>query len=149
MGFSFHFSHSAHVAEVAEVSVDANKNVTIHKVTAAVDIGPVINMSGALKQIEGGVLDGISSMLGLEITMQNGIVEQQNFHQYNILRMKNAATEIDAHFIQSDNHPTGLGEPCLPPVASAVCNAIFAATGHRIRTLPITKEGFSVQSINS
>ncbi|MGY8788702.1 MAG: molybdopterin cofactor-binding domain-containing protein [Pseudomonadales bacterium] len=149
MGFSFHFSHSAHVAEVAEVSVDVNRNVTIHKVTAAVDIGPVINMSGALKQIEGGVLDGISSMLGLEITMQNGVVEQQNFHQYNILRMKNAATVIDAHFIQSDNHPTGLGEPCLPPVASAVCNAIFAATGHRIRTLPITKEGFSVQSINS
>jgi isoquinoline 1-oxidoreductase beta subunit len=149
MGISFHFSHAGHVAEIAEVSVDANKNVTIHKVTAAVDIGPVINMSGALKQIEGGVLDGISSMLGLEITLQNGVVEQQNFHQYNILRMKNAATEIDAHFIQSDNHPTGLGEPCLPPLASAVCNAIFAATGHRIRTLPITKEGFSVQSISS
>ena len=149
MGISFHFSHAGHVAEIAEVSVDANRNVTIHKVTAAVDIGPVINMSGALKQIEGGVLDGISSMLGLEITLQNGVVEQQNFHQYNILRMKNAATEIDAHFIQSDNHPTGLGEPCLPPLASAVCNAIFAATGHRIRTLPITKEGFSVQSINS
>jgi len=144
MGFSFHFSHAAHVAEVAEVSVDANRKLTVHKVTAAVDIGPIINMSGALKQIEGGILDGISSLRDLEITTRNGVVQQQNFHQYNILRMKDAATQIDAHFIQSDNHPTGLGEPCLPPLASAVCNAIFAATGHRIKTLPITKEGFTV-----
>ena len=144
MGLAFHFSHAGHVAEVAEVSVDANRKVTIHKVTAAVDIGPIINMSGALKQIEGGILDGISSMRELEITMREGVVQQNNFHQYNILRMKEAATKIDAHFIQSDNHPTGLGEPCLPPLAPAVCNAIFAATGHRIRSLPISKDGFTV-----
>lgn len=144
LGFAFHFSHAGHVAEVAEVSVDANKKVTIHKVTAAVDIGPVINMSGALKQIEGGVLDGLSSMRELEITTRNGVVQQNNFHQYNILRMNNAATEIDAHFIQSDNHPTGLGEPALPPLAPAVCNAIFAATGHRVRSLPMSKEGFTI-----
>jgi len=83
-------------------------------------------------------------MRELEITMREGVVQQNNFHQYNILRMKEAATKIDAHFIQSDNHPTGLGEPCLPPLAPAVCNAIFAATGHRIRSLPISKDGFTV-----
>lgn len=144
MGIAFHFSHSGHVAEIAEVSVDSNNKVSIHKVTAALDIGPVINMSGALKQVEGGVLDGISTLAGLEVSLKNGVVQQDNFHQYPILRMKNASTEIQAHFIQSDNHPTGLGEPAFPPLAAAVCNAIFAATGKRVRSLPITKEGFLV-----
>ena len=144
MGIAFHFSHAGHVAEVAEVSVDSNNKVTIHKVTAAVDIGPVINMSGALKQVQGAVLDGISTLAGLEVTMKDGVVQQDNFHQYTILRMKNAGTEIDAHFIQSDNHPTGLGEPALPPLMPAVCNAIFAVTGKRVRQLPITREGFFV-----
>jgi len=142
MGIAFHFSHAGHVAEVAEVSVDANNMVTIHRVTAAVDIGPVINMSGAIKQVQGAVFDGISSLAGLEITMKDGVVQQDNFHQYNLLRMKNARTEIDVHFIQSDFHPTGLGEPALPPVMPAVCNGIFAVTGRRVRALPITKEGF-------
>ena len=144
MGIAFHFSHAGHVAEVAEVSVDSNNKVTIHKVTAAVDIGPVINMSGALKQVQGAVLDGISTLAGLEVTLKDGVVQQDNFHQYTILRMKNAGTEIDAHFIQSDNHPTGLGEPALPPLMPAVCNAIFAVTGKRVRQLPITREGFLV-----
>jgi isoquinoline 1-oxidoreductase beta subunit len=144
MGIAFHFSHAGHVAEVAEVSVDSNNKVTIHKITAAVDIGPVINMSGALKQVQGAVLDGISTLAGLEVTLKDGVVQQDNFHQYTLLRMKNAGTEIDAHFIQSDNHPTGLGEPALPPLMPAVCNAIFAVTGKRVRQLPITSEGFLV-----
>jgi isoquinoline 1-oxidoreductase beta subunit len=144
MGIAFHFSHAGHVAEVAEVSVDSNNKVTIHKITAAVDIGPVINMSGALKQVQGAVLDGISTLAGLEVTLKDGVVQQDNFHQYTLLRMKNAGTEIDAHFIQSDNHPTGLGEPALPPLMPAVCNAIFAVTGKRVRQLPITREGFFV-----
>lgn len=144
MGIAFHFSHAGHVAEVAEVSVDSNNKVTIHKITAAVDIGPVINMSGALKQVQGAVLDGISTLAGLEVTLKDGVVQQDNFHQYTLLRMKNAGTEIDAHFIQSDNHPTGLGEPALPPLMPAVCNAIFAVTGKRVRQLPITREGFLV-----
>ena len=141
LGIAFHFSHNGHVAEVAEVSVDANKKVTVHRVTAAVDIGPVINLSGAEKQVQGAVLDGISTLRGLEITMRDGVVQQDNFHQYNILRMKDAVTVIDAHFIQSDFHPTGLGEPALPPLMPAVCNGIFAVTGIRVRKLPITKEG--------
>ena len=82
-------------------------------------------------------------MLGLEITMENGSIEQSNFHQYPILRMP-AHPKVEVHFIQSDHPPTGVGEPALPPVAPAICNAIFAASGHRVRTLPLTKEGFSV-----
>ncbi len=144
MGIAFHFSHNGHVAEVAEVSVDANNKVTIHKITAVADIGPVINLSGAIKQVQGAVLDGISTLAGLEITLRDGVVQQDNFHQYNLLRMKNAGTEIDVHFIQSDFHPTGLGEPALPPLMPAVCNAIYAATGRRVRELPITREGFLV-----
>jgi isoquinoline 1-oxidoreductase beta subunit len=82
-------------------------------------------------------------MLGLEITMEEGLVQQSNFHNYSVLRIKNAP-DVEVHFIQSDFAPTGIGEPGLPPIAPAIGNAIFAATGHRIRTMPISKEGFSV-----
>jgi isoquinoline 1-oxidoreductase beta subunit len=142
MGLAFHFSHAGHIAEVAEVSVDANKRIRVHRVVVASDIGPIVNMSGANNQCEGAVIDGFSTMLGLEITMENGRVEQSNFHQYPILRMA-AQPKVEVHFIQSDNPPTGVGEPALPPVAPAICNAIYAAIGHRVRTLPLTKEGFS------
>jgi isoquinoline 1-oxidoreductase subunit beta len=143
MGLAFHFSHAGHIAEVAEVSVDANKRIRVHRVVVASDIGPIINMSGANNQCEGAVIDGFSTMLGLEITMENGRVEQSNFHQYPILRIA-AQPKVEVHFIQSENPPTGVGEPALPPVAPAICNAIYAAIGHRVRTLPLTKEGFSV-----
>jgi len=143
MGLAFHYSHAGHVAEVAEVSVDENRRVRLHRMVVVSDIGPIVNMSGAKNQCEGAVVDGYSTMLGLEITMENGRVEQSNFHQYPILRIANHP-QVEVHFIQSDNPPTGVGEPALPPVAPAICNAIFAATGHRVRTLPLTKEGFSV-----
>jgi len=144
LGLAFHFCHAAHVAEVAEVSVDANKKLIVHKVTAAVDIGtPVINLSGATAQVEGSIIDGLSTMLGLEITMEDGRMQQSNYHQYPMLRIANAPA-VAVHFIQSDFAPTGVGEPALPPLAPAIGNAIFAATGHRIRTMPISKEGFSV-----
>ncbi len=142
MGLAFHFSHAGHFAEVAEVSV-TNKRVRLHRVVVAGDIGPIVNMSGARNQCEGAVIDGYSTMLGLEVTMENGRIEQSNFHQYPILRMPNHP-QVEVHFIQSDNPPTGVGEPALPPVAPAICNAIFAATGQRVRTLPLSKEGFSV-----
>ena len=143
MGLAFHFSHAGHFAEVAEVSVDANKRMRLHRMVVAGDIGPIVNMSGANNQCEGAVIDGFSTMLGLEITMENGRIEQANFHQYPILRMPDHP-KVEVHFIQSDNPPTGVGEPALPPVAPAICNAIYAAIGHRVRTLPLTKEGFSV-----
>ena len=141
LGLAFHFSHAGHFAEVAEVSVSQSKQLTVHEVTVAADIGPVINLSGAENQCQGSVMDGLSVMLGQEITMEQGRIQQSNFDTYPLLRMPSAPT-VNVHFIQSDNPPTGAGEPALPPLAPAVCNAIFAAIGHRVRTLPLTKEGF-------
>ena len=146
LGLAFYFSHAGHFAEVADVSVDANRRVTVHKVTVAADVGPVINMSGAETQVQGAVIDGLSTMLGLEITMEQGRVQQANFDSYPILRMARAP-EVEAHFIQSEFPPTGLGEPALPPLAPAVCNAIFTATGHRVRQLTLMRENFTVASL--
>jgi isoquinoline 1-oxidoreductase beta subunit len=143
LGLAFFFSHQGHFAEVADVSVEANRRVTVHKITVAADVGPVINMSGAETQVQGAVIDGLSTMLGLEITMEQGRVQQVNFPDYPILRMAKAP-EVEPWFIQSDFPPTGLGEPALPPLAPAVCNAIFTATGHRIRQLPLMRENFTV-----
>lgn len=144
LGLAFYYSHAGHFAEVAEVSVDANKKLTLHKVTVAGDVGQIVNMSGALNQSEGCVIDGFSTMMGLEIGFENGRVTQSNFHQYPILRINKSPPVIETHFIQSDFPPTGIGEPALPPLMPAVVNAIYAATGHRVRTLPLTKEGYSV-----
>lgn len=143
LGLSFYFCHAAHVAEVAEVSVDANKKLTVHKVWVAADVGPIINMSGALSQVEGSVIDGLSTMMGQKITMENGQIQQSNFHQYPVLRIEDAP-EIEVHFVQSDYAPTGLGEPALPPLAPAVGNAIFAATGARVRKMPLSDLGYSI-----
>lgn len=143
LGLAFHFSHAAHIAEVAEVSVDANRKLTVHNVTVAVDIGPIINMSGATSQVEGAVIDGLSTMAAQKITMEDGRIQQSNFHDYKILRMP-SSPKVDIHFIQSDHAPTGIGEPALPPLAPAVGNAIFAATGHRVRRMPLSEEGYTV-----
>ncbi|MYE80426.1 MAG: xanthine dehydrogenase family protein molybdopterin-binding subunit [Gammaproteobacteria bacterium] len=143
LGLAFYFSHAGHVAEVAEVSVDAEKKIKVHRVTVAADVGPIVNLSGAENQLEGSVIDGLSTMAGLAVTFENGRVEQSNFDAYPMLRMPETP-EVDVHFVASDFPPSGLGEPALPPLAPAVCNAVFAATGHRIRTLPISEEGFSI-----
>jgi isoquinoline 1-oxidoreductase beta subunit len=143
LGLAFQYSHSGHFAEVAEVSVDKDKRIKLHRMVVAGDIGPIVNMSGAANQCEGGVVDGFSTMMGLEITMENGRIEQSNFHQYPLLRMA-SHPKVEVHFIQSEHPPTGVGEPALPPVAPAICNAIYAAIGHRVRTLPLTKERFSI-----
>ncbi len=143
LGLAFHFSHAGHFAEVAEVSVEDNKKLTVHKVTVAADVGPIVNLSGAENQCQGAVIDGFSTMLGLEVSIENGRVQESNFDQYPLLQLAHAP-EVDVHFIQSDFPPTGLGEPALPPVAPAICNAIFAASGHRVRELPLSREGFSV-----
>ena len=143
LGLAFYFCHAAHVAEVAEVSVSASKKLRLHRVTTAVDVGPIVNRSGALNQVQGAIMDGYSAMIGQKITMEAGRVQQTNLHQYPVLRIA-AAPEIDVHFIESDHAPTGLGEPGLPPLAPAVANAIFAATGERVRSMPLIEQGFSV-----
>jgi isoquinoline 1-oxidoreductase subunit beta len=141
-GIAFHFSHQGHFAEVAEVSVDKSKKVTVHKMTVVGDIGPIVNLSGAENQCQGCIVDAIST-LGLEVTFEKGRIEQTNFDRYQVGRIA-VAPEVDVHFIDSNYPPTGVGEPAFPPAAPAICNAIFAATGTRIRTLPITKQGFSI-----
>ncbi len=142
-GLAFYFCHAAHIAEVAEVSVDADRNFHVKKVTVAVDVGPIINMSGAIGQVQGSVIDGLSTMAMQQITMENGVIQQDNFHQYPVMRIA-SAPEVDVHFIQSDNPSTGLGEPALPPLAPAVTNAIYSATGIRIRSMPLSEEGFNL-----
>ncbi len=143
LGMAFYFCHAAHIAEVAEVTVDADRNLHIDNVTVAVDVGPIINMSGATSQVEGSVIDGISTMMTQKITMEEGQIQQSNFHDYEVMRIGQTPS-VDIHFIQSENHPTGLGEPALPPVAPAVANAIFSATGHRIRKMPFAEEGYTL-----
>jgi isoquinoline 1-oxidoreductase beta subunit len=143
LGLAFYFSHAGHIAEVADVSVGADKRIKVHRVTVAADVGPIVNRSGAENQCQGCVVDGLSTMLAQAVTHEGGRVRETNFDRYPLLRMPNAP-EVDVHFIESDFAPTGLGEPALPPLAPAVCNAIFAASGHRIRRLPIAEEGFTV-----
>ena len=143
LGLAFYFCHAAHVAEIAEVSVDADRNFRVDKVTVAVDVGPIMNMSGALSQVQGSVIDGLSTMAAQQITMKNGVIQQDNFHQYPVMRIA-STPDIDVHFLQSDNPPTGLGEPALPPLAPAVTNAIFAATGDRIRSMPLSDLGYKL-----
>jgi isoquinoline 1-oxidoreductase beta subunit len=143
LGIAFSCAYGGHVAEAVELSVDAKKHITIHKVTAVIDIGPIINMSSAENQVQGGVIDGLSTAMGLEIGVEKGRIQQTNLDGYPILRMR-SAPPVDVHFIQSDFRPSGLGEPCLPPLAPALSNAIFAATGERVRTMPFKRVGYTI-----
>jgi isoquinoline 1-oxidoreductase beta subunit len=143
LGLAFHFSHAGHFAEVADVSVDANKKVKVHKVWVAADIGPVVNLSGAENQCQGSVVDALSTAMGLKITFEGGQAEQSNFHQYPLVRI-DKAPEVDVTFVESQYPPTGCGEPAFPPAAPAIANAIFTATGQRIRTMPFSTEGYSL-----
>ncbi len=138
-GVAFHFSHRGYFAEVANVTVDASGTLKIDKVWVVGDIGRhIINPGNAISQVQGSVLDGIASLLAQEITIEKGRAVQGNLDTFPLLRI-NQTVPVDVHFVLSDTPPTGIGEPALPPVVPAVCNAIFAATGTRIRSLPLTK----------
>jgi isoquinoline 1-oxidoreductase subunit beta len=142
MGIGFHYSHRGYFAEVAEVTVSANKKIKVNKVWVAGDIGSHIINPGASENLtQGAVVDGMSEMLQ-EITLKNGRVVQTNFHQHPLVKMSQTPP-IEVYWVKSNNPPTGLGEPALPPILPAIANAVFTATGERIRTLPMTKQGFS------
>jgi isoquinoline 1-oxidoreductase beta subunit len=143
LGLAWAFSYGGHVAEAVELSVDDKKHITVHKIIVVADVGPVINLSGAENQAQGGAIDGLSTAMGLEISMEEGRVQQANFGNYPVLRIR-SAPPVEVHFIQSDFRPTGLGEPGLPPLAGALGNAIFAATGVRVRSMPLRKLGYTI-----
>ncbi|MBU6297536.1 MAG: molybdopterin-dependent oxidoreductase, partial [Alphaproteobacteria bacterium] len=137
LGVAVYYSHLGYTAEVAEVAVAAGGAVKINKVWVACDIGSqVVNPIAAENMAQGAVLDGFGEALNQKIVVKDGRVVNENFDTFSPLRLSQAPP-VEVHFVKTDNPPTGLGEPPLPPAIPALCNAIFAATGKRVRSLPI------------
>jgi isoquinoline 1-oxidoreductase beta subunit len=143
MGVGMHFSHLGYFAEVVQATVAKDGTLKVDKVWIAGDIGSqVINASHSENQAQGAALDGIAEALAQEITIEKGRTVQANFNNFSLLRLRQACP-VEVTFLKTDNPPTGLGEPALPPVIPALCGAIFAATGKRIRSIPLSKQDLS------
>jgi isoquinoline 1-oxidoreductase subunit beta len=135
-GIAFMEGYTSHIAQVAEVSVESGR-LRVHKITCVIDCGQTVNPRIVESQLESGIVYGLSAALWGDITLRGGRVQQRNFNDYRVLRL-NETPQIDIHIIPSDAPPGGIGETGVPPVAPAICNAIFAATGKRLRSLPIS-----------
>jgi len=143
-GIAFHFSHRGYIAQVAEVTVSKDGKLKVDRVVVSTDIGAqIVNLSGAENQVQGSVVDGLGALTFQELNIEKGRIVQSNFGDYPMIRIADAPTRVDVHFLKTDNPVTGLGEPALPPLAPAVCNAIFAATGIRVRQLPLLRTDLS------
>ncbi|MBY0378090.1 MAG: molybdopterin-dependent oxidoreductase, partial [Gammaproteobacteria bacterium] len=131
-------------AQVAEVTVSKEGHLKVDRVVVVTDIGAqIVNLSGAENQVQGSVLDGLSTLLYPSLDIQGGRVVQGNFHDYPMLRIGESPSKVEVHFLKTPYPVTGLGEPALPPLAPAICNAIFAATGKRVRQLPLSRTDLS------
>lgn len=137
VGIASHFTFGGYGAHAVEVSVSKSGKLTIQRIVAAVDCGLVVNPLGVEAQLEGGTIDGLSTALNLEITVSDGQIVQSNFHDYPVMRMDQLPARIETHILPYGDVPTGMGEMGLPSLAPALTNAIFNATGIRIRQLPI------------
>ena len=142
LGIAVQESFGSIVAEVAEVSLDANNRPVVHKVTCAIDCGWAVNPDTVEAQVESGIIYGLTAALYGEITIENGRVAQNNFPDYQMVRM-NDAPEIDVHIVESGEALGGLGEPSTPPLAAAVSNGLYILTGQRVRELPLKNHDFS------
>ena len=138
-GIACHVSFGSYVAQVAEVSVDEGGRVKVHRVVCAIDCGSIVNPDTIEAQIEGGIVYGLTAALKGSITIENGRVKQGNFHNFRLLTIAEMPA-IEVHIVPSQEPPGGVGEPGTPPIAPAVVNAVFAATGKRLRRLPIRPE---------
>lgn len=143
-GFACHFTFGSYCAQVAEVSVDASRRVTVHRVTAVIDCGQPVNLLGIEAQVEGGVVDALGTAFYGEVPIARGRAAVENFDRYRLIRHREAPRQIDVHVVPSRRTPTGTGEIPLPPVAPAVANAIAALTGSRLRQTPFSRDGWSL-----
>jgi len=143
MGIAVHRSFLTYVATVVEVEVDNSGAVRIPNVYTAVDAGIVANPDMVISQFQGAAVFGTSIARTGEITATNGVIDQSNFHNYPVARMNDAPVHVDVQIVESSAPPAGVGEPGVPPFVPALCNAIYAATGTRVRELPLTKNGFA------
>ena len=138
IGISVHESFNSFVAQAAEVAIDGDGQIKVEKVVCAVDCGRAINPDVIVAQMEGGIGYGLGAILHDAITLDGGVVEQSNFHDYVPLRIEEMPA-VEVHIVESDAAPTGVGEPGVPPIGPAVANAVYNATGRRIRSLPFAQ----------
>jgi isoquinoline 1-oxidoreductase beta subunit len=139
-GLAFHFSHQGYFAQAAEVTVAKDGTLKVDRVVCVGDVGrQIVNPSGADNQVEGSIIDAIGVMMYQELNIEKGRVTNVNLHEYPLQRIADAPTKIEVHWLKTDNRVTGTGEPAIPPTAPAICNAIFAATGKRIRQVPASR----------
>ena len=140
IGFASHFTFGGYAAHAIEVDVSDDGDLSIERIVAAIDCGYAVHPNAVEAQLQGGTIDGISTALGLQITIKDGQIQQSNFHDYPLARIAAFPARFEAHILPYDDNPTGVGEMGVPTAAPALTNAIFAATGKRIRRLPILEQ---------
>jgi isoquinoline 1-oxidoreductase beta subunit len=139
-GLAVYFSHLGYFAQVAEVTVSKEGELKVDRFVTGYDVGAqVVNLSGAENQIEGSVVDALGVLKHQELNIERGRVVQSNFDNYPMIRITEAPTKIESYNLKTNHPTTGMGEPAIPPVAPAICNAIFAATGKRVRQFPLSR----------